>query len=166
MKFGQFIELNMRNNFCEKSYTKCGGETIPRPLSKLSIYLDQWSKALYSLFILHAKLRTVEMHWKQAADHVLLPDMKLFWKIKKRSGTSLLALFSIWYLKKKNSFVLFYYLIWVRIKCIVIAKYDVFFHYRDAKEISFYYFHNTKLCAKHEKTLVNSIYIVGIMFVR
>ena len=34
----------MRNIFLEKSYTKCGGETIPRPFSKklkLSISLDQ-----------------------------------------------------------------------------------------------------------------------------
>ena len=44
MKFGQLIERNMRNNFFEKSYTKWGGETIPRPFSeklKLSISLDQ-----------------------------------------------------------------------------------------------------------------------------
>ena len=27
----------------------------------------------------------------------------------------------------------------------------IFWHYRDATEISFYYFHDTKLCAKHEK---------------
>ena len=43
MKFGQLIEYNMRNNFLEKSYTKCGGETIPRSFSKrakLSISLD------------------------------------------------------------------------------------------------------------------------------
>ena len=35
---------NMRNNFLEKSYTKCGRDTIPRPLSKkskLSRSLDQ-----------------------------------------------------------------------------------------------------------------------------
>ena len=37
--------------------------------------------------------------------------------------------------------------------------------WRDAKEISFYYFRNTKFSAKQEKTHVNSIYIVGIMFV-
>ena len=33
-----------RNTFVEKSYTKYGGETIPRPFSKkskLSIFLDQ-----------------------------------------------------------------------------------------------------------------------------
>ena len=44
MNFGQLIEYNMRNIFFEKSYTKCAGETIPRPLSKkskLSISLDQ-----------------------------------------------------------------------------------------------------------------------------
>ena len=34
IKFGQLIEFNMRNIFLEKSYTKCGGETIPRPISK------------------------------------------------------------------------------------------------------------------------------------
>ena len=34
MKFGQLIEYNMKNIFLEKSYTKCGRETIPRPFSK------------------------------------------------------------------------------------------------------------------------------------
>ena len=61
MKFGQLLEYNMRNIFAEKSYTKCGGETIPRPFSKrlkLSIFLDQESKVLYSLFLSYAKLRT------------------------------------------------------------------------------------------------------------
>ena len=37
MKFGQLIEYNMRNIFLEKSYTKCGGETIPRPFLKIKI---------------------------------------------------------------------------------------------------------------------------------
>ena len=44
MKFNQLIEYNMRNIFIEKSFTKCGGETIPRPFSKESkmiICLDQ-----------------------------------------------------------------------------------------------------------------------------
>ena len=36
MKFGQLIEYNMWNIFVEKLNTKCGGETIPRPLSKRS----------------------------------------------------------------------------------------------------------------------------------
>ena len=34
MKFGQLIECNMRNIFVEKSYTKCGGEAIPRLFSE------------------------------------------------------------------------------------------------------------------------------------
>ena len=44
MKFGQLIEYDMRSIFVEKSYLKCAGETILRPLSKkskLSISLDQ-----------------------------------------------------------------------------------------------------------------------------
>ena len=44
MEFGQLMEYNMKNVFLEKSYTKYGGETISRPLSKiskLSVYLDQ-----------------------------------------------------------------------------------------------------------------------------
>ena len=34
MKFGQLIKYNMRKVFLEKSHTKCGRETIPRPFSK------------------------------------------------------------------------------------------------------------------------------------
>ena len=44
MKFGQLMECSMRNIFLEKSYTKCGEETSPRPFSeklKLSLSLDQ-----------------------------------------------------------------------------------------------------------------------------
>ena len=44
MKFGQLIDYEMRNIFLEKSYSKYGGETSPRPFSeklKLGISLDQ-----------------------------------------------------------------------------------------------------------------------------
>ena len=43
MTLGQLIAYNIRNIFLEKSYTKCVGQTIPRPFSKkskLSISLD------------------------------------------------------------------------------------------------------------------------------
>ena len=30
-KFTKLIEYNIRNIFLEKSHTKCGGETLPRP---------------------------------------------------------------------------------------------------------------------------------------
>ena len=66
MKFGKLIECNMRNIFLEKSYAKCDGETSTKPFSeklKLSISLDQWSKVLYSLFLLYAKLRAIETYW-------------------------------------------------------------------------------------------------------
>ena len=55
---------NKRNIFLEKSNTKYGGETIPRPFSKnskLSIFLDQQFK-VYSWFLLYAKLRAIEIY--------------------------------------------------------------------------------------------------------
>ena len=36
MKFGQFIEYNLRNTILEKSHKKRGENTIPRPFSKKS----------------------------------------------------------------------------------------------------------------------------------
>ena len=65
IKYGKLIEYNMRNNFLEKSYTKCGGETILRPFSKkskLSISFNQWSKVLCNLFLLYAQLGTIEIY--------------------------------------------------------------------------------------------------------
>ena len=53
MKFGQLTERKMKNIFLEKSYPKCGRETVPRPSSKklkLSISLDHYSKVSYILF--------------------------------------------------------------------------------------------------------------------
>ena len=47
MKFGQLIKSDMREIFLEKSYTKCRGETSPRPFSgklKLRISLDNSPK--------------------------------------------------------------------------------------------------------------------------
>ena len=63
MKPAQLVEYNLRHIFLEKSYTKCGGETITRPFSKkskLSLSLDQYSKVLYILLLLFAKLRSFE----------------------------------------------------------------------------------------------------------
>ena len=34
MKFDQLIEYNVRNNFLEKSHTKCGRDVIPTLFSK------------------------------------------------------------------------------------------------------------------------------------
>ena len=65
MRFGQIIEYNMRNIFVEKSYIKCVGESIPRPLykkTKLSISLDQCCNVLNSLsLLLYANLMPIEI---------------------------------------------------------------------------------------------------------
>ena len=50
MKLGQLIEFNMGNIFLEKSYTKCGGETIPRPFSK-KIKIKHISGSIVQSFI-------------------------------------------------------------------------------------------------------------------
>ena len=81
----------MRNIFLEQSYTKCGGETIPRPFLrklKLSLSLDLELKVLCSLFPLNVILRTIHIYGNYAADHLLLPHLKLFFKNKKRPRTS------------------------------------------------------------------------------
>ena len=46
MKFGQLLEYNMKNIFAEKWYTKCGGETIPRPFLKHWNWADLWINSL------------------------------------------------------------------------------------------------------------------------
>ena len=54
----------------------------------------------------------------------------------------------------------------VLIEWIAIPKCNLIFHCCNAKEISFYYFCNTKLCVWHKKTHVNSIYTVVITFLK
>ena len=82
----------MRDIFPEKSFTKCGEETSPRPYSeksKLSISLDQYSKVLYNLFLLYAKLRAIKICCRALG----FTSYKAFLKNKKRYGTNLPGLF-------------------------------------------------------------------------
>ena len=74
LKFDQLIEYKMTNIFLGKSCAKYGDETIFRPSSKrskLSISLDQQSKVLYSLFLLHYQLEgcrnILKLRWRQLA---------------------------------------------------------------------------------------------------
>ena len=46
MKFGQSIEYKMRNIFLEKSFKKCGGETIRRPFPKNQNRACPWINSL------------------------------------------------------------------------------------------------------------------------
>ena len=65
MKFRQLIDYKIRNNFLEKSYTRCGGETITRPFykkSKLKISLDQQFEVLCSLFLLYEQLKISKIY--------------------------------------------------------------------------------------------------------
>ena len=95
-KFGQLIKYNMRSIFLEKSFTKCGGETIHRPFPKKSIL------STVSFYCMPSKLRL-------RCRPLVSTSNKAFLKNKKRPRTSLPATFSAWFLK--NIFlVTFYYL--------------------------------------------------------
>ena len=113
MKFGQLIECNLRDIFLEKSYTKYDGETIPRFLWR-KIKIEHISGSIFYsftyLFLLFAKLRTIQIDWNQAADHLHLLQIKLFKKAKR--GLELVSLphFLHDFWKKNISFVIFFYL--------------------------------------------------------
>ena len=65
IKFGKLKVCNMGHIFLEKSYTKCGRETTPRPFSKkskLNISRGQQCKVLYNLFLFYAKLRAIKRY--------------------------------------------------------------------------------------------------------
>ena len=66
MKFGELIQYNMRNISLENQTQSVVEKQFPDPFlkkSKLGISLDQYSKVLYILFLLFAKLRTIESDW-------------------------------------------------------------------------------------------------------
>ena len=60
MKVSQLTEFKMKNFFLEKSHTKCVKKTIPRPF--LNHYWTYLWKVLYSLFLLYAKLKAMEVY--------------------------------------------------------------------------------------------------------
>ena len=87
MKFGQLIEYNTRNTFLEKSYTKFGEETIPRPFSKkskLSICLNQQSKVLYSFFLIVCQVEGYRYILKLSRRPLAFTSYKAFSKSKRR----------------------------------------------------------------------------------
>ena len=108
----------MRDILVKRSYTRCAGETNPRPFSekpKLSIFLDQYSKVLYILFnCLPGWGLSKVIKTKGQTIYFLL----LLEKNKKRSETSLPASFSAWFSKKNISIVIFYYL--TKFWCLVV----------------------------------------------
>ena len=118
MKFGQLIEYNLKNIFLEKSYTKCCEETIPRPFftkSNLSISLDQYSKVYIFCFFV-CQVEYYRKWLKLSCRSLALTSNKASLK-KKKPGTSLLASYSAWFLKKHISLVMFFYL--TKFQCLV-----------------------------------------------
>ena len=63
MKFGQLIERNMRNIFF-KNYTQDVVKLVPDPFLKNYKWTYLWINSLkfYSLFLLYAKLRAIEIY--------------------------------------------------------------------------------------------------------
>ena len=96
----------LRRNYSKKS--KLWWRNYSK-ISKLSISLDQQSKVLCSLFWLYVKLRAIQ-YWKQAADHLLLPHLKLFKKAKR--GLKLVSLAHFLHEFWRKIFFLLYYIDW------------------------------------------------------
>ena len=98
IKFGQLIEYAIRNIFLEKSFIKCGGETILRPFSKkskLTISLNQLCKVLYSLFSLYVKSSACRNILKLSFKPLAFNSHKTFLKSKTDSRPILPATFSV-----------------------------------------------------------------------
>ena len=110
MKFGQSIECNMRNNFLEKLYTKCGGETIPRPFSKNRNWAYLWINCvtLYAVFFIVCQVEGYKNILKLSSKQLAFTSYKDFLKNKRRSGTSFPASFPAWFLKKFISLAICY----------------------------------------------------------
>ena len=105
MKFGQLIEYNMRNTFLEKSYIKCGWETIQKLFFFFFFkFKIEHISVLTSLFSLYA-----EDYWnllKLTCKSFALTSNKTFLKNKMMSGASLPASFSTLFLKE-NIYLLY-----------------------------------------------------------
>ena len=127
MKFGQLIEYNMTKIFLEKSFTECGRETIPRPFSKkskLSISQNQYSKNVIYFVLVVCQVDDYRKWLKLRCSLFTFISNKAFLKTKKRSRTSLPALFSALYLKKNRSVIIFYYL--TKFQCLVaLTSWDI-----------------------------------------
>ena len=87
MRFDQSIDYNTRNIFLEKSYEKCGVETIIRPFSKNQNWAYLWinSMKFYTVCFIVCKVEgyqnIVKLSWRPLA----FTSNKAFCKIRKRS---------------------------------------------------------------------------------
>ena len=95
MEFDQLIEYNMRKIFIEKSCSKCGGETFPRPFfekSKLSISLYKLYLKFYTVcFYCIPLVKNYRNIFKLSCRALAFTSYKASFKNKKGFGTSLPA---------------------------------------------------------------------------
>ena len=117
MKFGQLIEYNMRNIFLEKSYTKCGEETIHSHF----LIVQHWAylriNSLKFYTVLYSQAEDCRNILKISCRPLAFTSYKASLKNENRSGTSFPGSFSTWFLKKNISLVIFYYL--TKFHCLV-----------------------------------------------
>ena len=83
MKFSQLIENNLRNILLEESCKNVVKKLFPDSFLKTQNWAYIWINilkfyVLYILFLLFAKLRTIESDWNYAADQLHLHQIKLF----------------------------------------------------------------------------------------
>ena len=120
MNTGQLLEYNLRNIFLEKSYTKGGGDTIPRPFVKNQTRAYPWINILkFYKFCFYFCLSNWGLSkWlKLSCRPLAFTSYKAFWRNKKRHGTSLPGSFSAWFPKKNIYHVIFFYL--TKFQCLI-----------------------------------------------
>ena len=119
MEFGQLVVYNKRSIFLAKSHTKCGGEAIPRPLSKkskLSISLDQYVK-VYTVCLYRSQVEDHPKILKLNPDHLLLPHIKLFSETKR--GLELDSFPHFLYDFQRKTFLLLHFIKGPKFHCLV-----------------------------------------------
>ena len=96
MNYSQLIECNMRSIFLEKSYTKCGEETSPRPFSEKLKWAYIWINSLkfYTVCFYCLASWGLLKYIKTKLQTTCFQLILSFLKNEKRSGTSLLASYS------------------------------------------------------------------------
>ena len=114
MKFGQLIGYKIRNVFLKKNHAQSMVETLfPDPFLENQnweyIWINKVSKVLCIFFIV-CQLEDHRKWLKLRCRPLAFTSNKAFLKNKKRSGSSLPASFSAWFLKK--TFLMLYSLNW------------------------------------------------------
>ena len=80
MKFSELMDYIMKNIFLKNHTQNVMEILLPEPSLKNQNWAYFWingPKFYYSLFFLYTHLSAIEIYWNKAADHLLLPHIKL-----------------------------------------------------------------------------------------